>query len=109
MAAVNLEDANFEDVIEDEDFVFVDFWGQNCAPCRLMAPVVDELAADLAGRVVVAKLNVHENPIAAHDAGIRGVPTFVLYHDGKPVAHHLGRATKVQLRELIEKHLAAGE
>lgn len=108
MAAGNLDDANFEDTLEAEDFVFVDFWGQNCAPCRQMAPVVDELATELSGRVLVAKLNVHENPLAAHDAGIRGVPTFVLYRDGKPVAHHLGRATKVQLRELIEKHLVDG-
>jgi thioredoxin 1 len=106
MAAISLGDSNFEETIEEHDLVLVDFYGENCAPCRQMAPIVDELAGEYAGRAVVAKLNVHENPIASHDAGIRGVPTFVVFKDGKPVGHHLGRATRAQLRTLIDGAVA---
>ncbi|MBI1291345.1 hypothetical protein GC173_08900 [bacterium] len=100
---LNLTDDNFEDIIEEHELVLVDFWSETCAPCRQMLPIVEELARECGDRAIIAKLNIHEAPIATHDVGIRGVPTFVLFRDGKPAGHHLGRATKAQLRALLQQ------
>ena len=83
----------------------MDFWAEWCGPCRRLAPIVDSLASDLDGRVVVGKLNVDENPGTAGRFSVRGIPTLLLFKSGELVESVVGLADKEHLKGLIEKHL----
>ena len=110
MAAKNtltFTDGDFEkSVLQSATPVLVDFWAAWCGPCRVMAPTVDSLASDYAGRVGVGKLNVDENPETAERFGIRSIPTLLLFKDGKVVESAVGLADKTRLTELVEKYVA---
>ncbi len=85
--------------------VLVDFWAEWCAPCKRIAPTVDELARDYKDRVVVAKVNVDENPAMVGRFGIRGIPLLLVLKDGQPVETLVGVQSKDQLTKLLDRHL----
>ena len=103
-----LSDNNFdESVIQSKVPVLVDFWAEWCGPCRMIAPTVEALAEDYAGRVTVGKLNVDDNPNTAMKFGIRSIPTLLLFKDGEVVEQVVGLTDKARLEALIGQHLPA--
>ncbi len=97
-------DANFNDQVKS-GVVLVDFWATWCAPCRRIAPLVDELAEEYQGRLTVAKVDVDENPMTGPKYGIRGIPTLLLFKNGELKESIVGLQTKQQLTNVIEQHL----
>lgn len=103
---VQLSDSTFEaDVLKSTVPVLVDFWASWCAPCKAISPVVDGLAAEYEGKVKIGKLNVDENPSTPGQYGVRGIPTLILFKDGKVVDQVVGAVPKSQLEGLIKKAL----
>ena len=99
-------DANFDaDVLQAGELVLVDFWAEWCGPCKAIAPVLDEIAADNAGKLKVVKINVDENSETPAKFGVRGIPTLILFKDGAQVATKVGALTKAQLQEFVDAHL----
>ena len=103
---VYVNDNNFdEEVLKSELPVLVDFWAEWCGPCRRLAPTVDALAADYAGKVRVGKLNVDENPQTAFRFQVRGIPALMLFKGGQVVESVVGLAPKDDLKRVIDKHI----
>jgi thioredoxin 1 len=103
---MQLSDDGFEnDVLKSTTPVLVDFWASWCAPCKAISPVVDALADDYDGKVRIGKLNVDENPATPGKYGVRGIPTLILFKDGKVVDQVVGAVPKNQLEGLIKKAL----
>jgi len=101
-----LDDNNFDSVVGGSDVpVLVDFWASWCAPCLMVAPVVEELAKEYEGKVKFAKLNVDENPLTPGRFGIRSIPTLILFKDGQIVDKVIGAVPKQVLEDLIKKAL----
>jgi len=100
-----LTDGTFEQTINAGKPVLIDFWAEWCGPCRRLAPTVDELANDYNGKVVVAKMNVDENPATPMRFSIRGIPTLLLFKSGQIVEQVVGLADKASLKKLIDKHV----
>jgi thioredoxin 1 len=104
-ATRNVTDNTFKtDVLESATPVLVDYWADWCGPCRMIAPIVEDSAAEYAGRLTVAKLNIDENAATARRYGIRSIPTLMLFKDGQPVATHVGSLSRSQLHALIDAH-----
>lgn len=104
---VNVTDASFEAMIlKSETPALVDFWASWCAPCRAIAPIVEEMAAQYVGKVTVAKMNVDENPSTPGRYGVRGIPTLILFKGGRVVDQVVGAVPKGQIKDLIEKGLS---
>ncbi|MEN3048384.1 MAG: thioredoxin [Candidatus Caldarchaeales archaeon] len=103
---VDLTDGDFDEFVGSHELVVVDFWAEWCMPCRFMAPVVKELAKEMAGKVVFAKLNVDENPRTAARFGIMSIPTFMVFRNGRPVDAIVGAMPKQRFRALIERYLS---
>ena len=103
MSSVKVIDDDFEtSVLKSEVPVLVDFWAEWCGPCKTIAPALEEIAGDLAGRVTVAKLNIDENPQTPTKYGVRGIPTLMLFKDGQVAATKVGALPKSQLAEWVE-------
>ena len=101
-------DASFKtDVLEAGLPVLVDFWAPWCGPCRAVAPVLDQLDAELAGRLKIVKMNVDENQQIPGALGVRSIPTLVVFRDGKAVQGAVGALSKAQMLEFVGPHLAA--
>jgi thioredoxin 1 len=96
-----------EQVVHSEVPVLVDFWAPWCAPCRMIAPALEELAEEFAGRVKIAKVNVDDNgEISAH-FGIQGIPTLLLFKEGKVAAQYVGARPKAEIAKLLTEHAGA--
>jgi len=99
-------DETFEtDVLKAPGAVLVDFWAEWCGPCKAIGPALEEIAGELAGKLTVAKVNVDDNPVTPNNYAVRGIPTLILFKDGKPAATQVGAMPKSQLRNWIERSL----
>ena len=104
MAAVNVTDDEFDGLIGDSDLpVVVDFWAEWCGPCKQMSPHIDAVSEELAGQIKVAKIDVDENPIAPSKYGVRGMPTLMIFKDGKVAATHLGAMSNQAISDWIKQ------
>jgi len=104
---IRVDEASFEaEVLRSEGPVLVDFYADWCGPCRALAPIIEELAAELEGRLKVAKLNVDENEALSVKYGVQSIPTLILFRDGKEVERIIGFLTKAELLGRLEPHLA---
>jgi len=104
--ALEINDANFEElVLQSDKPVLVDFWAEWCGPCRMVGPIVNELADDYAGRLVVGKVDVDSNPGIASKFGIRNIPTILFFKDGVVVDKHVGAAPKSTLSTKVDSIL----
>ena len=102
MNEVILNDSNFDaEVLQYKGVAMVDFWAPWCGPCRMLAPVVEELAGEYAGKVKVAKLNVDEAPDTSTQFGVSSIPTLIFFKDGKVVSQTVGLQTKSALQEKL--------
>ena len=100
---VTLTDANFQaEVLDSDKPVLVDFWATWCGPCRIIAPVIEELAADFEGKAIVGKVDVDHNPQVAMNFGIRSIPTLLFFKNGQVVDQLVGTAPKRVLAERLE-------
>lgn len=103
---INVTDATFEaEVLKSDKPALIDFWASWCAPCKAIAPIVDELAAEYEGKIKVTKMNVDENPMTPSKYGVRGIPTLILFKDGKVLDQKVGAVPKAQLAEMLKKAL----
>ncbi len=100
---VEVNDGNFDQtVLQSKTPVLVDFWAAWCGPCRMVAPVVEELAGEYKGKVTVAKLNVDENPKTASQYGIMSIPTLLIFKNGAPVSNIVGFRPKAELKRSLD-------
>ena len=105
MAHVITDDNFQKDVIENEKVTLIDLWAEWCGPCKLMGPVIDELAVDFEGKAVIGKLDVDTNPKTTEKLNVRGIPTFILYKNGEIIGKVVGITSKKVLAELINQHI----
>ena len=104
---IEVTDATFEsEVIDSTTPVLVDFWADWCAPCKIVAPIVEELAEEFDGKVKFAKLDVDSNPQSATNFGVRGIPTLLIFNDGQPVGQVVGAVPKSVLKRRLEEAIA---
>lgn len=104
-AVTTITDSDFDNILNGGKPVFVDFWAPWCGPCRIVGPIVEELAPSYAGQAVIGKLNVDENPAVAQRFGVTSIPTLMMFKDGRLVDRMIGAAPKDTLRKFIDRNL----
>ena len=106
MATVEIGDSNFQtNVLNASGPVVVDFWAEWCGPCKMIGPSLEEISDELSGQVTIAKLNIDDNPVTPGQLGVRGIPTMILFKDGKIVDTKVGAAPKAAIKQWIESAL----
>jgi thioredoxin 1 len=103
---IELTDANFDQIVNSDKPVLVDFWAEWCGPCKMIGPVVEELAKDYDGKAVVAKLNVDENPQVTARYGVRSIPTLLVFKGGQIVDKQVGAVPKSVLAQKLGAQVA---
>lgn len=103
---LEITDANFTDIMNTEQPVLVDFWAEWCGPCRMIGPIVEELASDYDGKVVIGKVDVDANPEVSAKFGIRSIPTLLVFKNGEIVDRQVGAVPKAVLSQKLDAQLA---
>jgi thioredoxin 1 len=103
--AIEITDANFQEIMKSEQPVLVDFWAEWCGPCKMIGPIVEELAGDYEGKAVIGKVDVDSNPAVATQFGIRSIPTLLIFKDGKIVDKQVGAVPKAVLAQKLDAQL----
>ena len=105
-AVLHVTDSEFNDtVLKANEPVLVDYWAEWCGPCKMIAPVLDEVATEYAGKLTIAKLNIDNSPETPQHYGVRGIPTLMLFKDGEVEATKVGALTKSQLTDFLDSNL----
>ena len=103
MSSIKVTDSSFQkDVLDSSKAVVVDFWAEWCGPCKMIAPALEELSAELGEKVTVAKINIDENPNVPTKYGVRGIPTLMIFQHGQVAATKVGALPKTKIKEWIE-------
>ncbi len=109
MSSIAVTDDNFgSEVLMAEGPVLVDFWAEWCGPCKVLLPLIDQVASELQGKLKVVKVNIDQAPKAPSQYGVRGIPTLMIFKGGKAVATRVGGLSKTQLYEWVEGNIQGG-
>jgi thioredoxin 1 len=100
----HVTDANFEETMKNNKLVFVDFWATWCGPCRALAPTIEEIAKEYAGKALIGKLDVDENPVTAEKFQVFSIPTMIVFKSGQEVERLVGLCAKKNITALLDKH-----
>lgn len=103
--ALNITTANLQEILDGDKLVVIDFWAEWCGPCRMITPVIEELAAEYEGKAMIGKCNVDDNNAIAAQFGVRNIPTIIFIKGGEVVDKQVGACQKAALEEKIKKHL----
>lgn len=104
MAIVNVSDQSFKGEVEGQGTVLVDFWAPWCGPCKMIAPVLEELSKEVGDKLKIAKLNVDDNPESASRFGVMSIPTLIVFKNGQPVDKVVGFQSKDALKSVVGRH-----
>jgi thioredoxin 1 len=102
---LTLSDSNFDEAVRQHPLLVVDFWAAWCGPCRMVSPIIEQLASELAGKVAFGKLNVDENPKISSTFGIQSIPTIAIFKNGKAIDAIVGAVSKSHMYSIIAKYL----